>query len=193
MTYALVDSGVDISTLTAVEAKKLKLKEALDELLAGNIVVLSNFEQTAGVDTFVKLNLVAPKFVTEITYNIKEPVWKKYPVAINAFSLYDTYAYDEATYGNLALRVGDTIKYRNSEGIIVAGLITGVYVDSEKVQYFTLNGEDKPYMLIKVPEAHESDSNIAGSVTAIAPVADSNRDSHQVSVRDWQTKVWVLL
>lgn len=193
MTYALVDSGVDISTLTAVEAKKLKLKEALDELLAGNIVVLSNFEQTAGVDTFVKLNLVAPKFVTEITYNIKEPVWKKYPVAINAFSLYDTYAYDEATYGNLALRVGDTIKYRNSEGIIVAGLITGVYVDSEKVQYFTLNGEDKPYMLIKVPEAHESDSNIAGSVTAIAPVADSNQDSHQVSVRDWQTKVWVLL
>lgn len=193
MTYALVDSGVDISTLTAVEAKKLKLKEALDELLAGNIVVLSNFEQTAGVDTFVKLNLVAPKFVTEITYNIKEPVWKKYPVAINAFSLYDTYAYDEVTYGNLALRVGDTIKYRNSEGIIVAGLITGAYVDSEKVQYFTLNGEDKPYMLIKVPEAHESDSNIAGSVTAIAPVADSNQDSHQVSVRDWQTKVWVLL
>lgn len=192
MTYALVDNDVDVSTLTPVEDKNLTLKEALQELQDGSILVLANFEQTSGVDTFVRLNLTLSKPVTEVTYSMKTPTWMRYPVTVNAFSLYNTSVYDENTYGTLALRVGDLIRYRK-DGVLVAGTITGVFMDSNKVQYFTINGEEKPYMLVLVPEAVETDSNVAGNVRTIAPVADPTRDSHQVLVEDWQTKVWVLL
>lgn len=192
MTYALVDNDVDVSTLTPVEDKNLTLKEALQELQDGSILVLANFEQTSGVDTFVRLNLTLSKPVTEVTYSMKTPTWMRYPVAVNAFSLYNTSVYDKNTYGTLALRVGDLVRYRK-DGVLVAGTITGVFMDSNKVEYFTINGGEKPYMLVLVPEAVETDSNVAGNVSTIAPVADPTRDSHQVSVEDWQTKVWVLL
>ena len=194
MTYALVDSKVDISTLTPVDHKYLGLREAIDELFNGSVLVIVNFEQTSGVDTFVKLDLTVDKPVTKITYSMKTPAWKSYPLAINALSLYKCYTYDDK-YNNIALNMGDTIKYRNSEGIVVAGLISGIYVDSNNVQYFTLNGEETPYMLIELPEAYspDYDSNVSGVTEVKAPVANTDVDSHMVSVQDWQTKVRVLL
>lgn len=195
MTYALIESDKDVSTLTSVDQEVLTLKEALTELMNGSVLVINEYEQSTGADTFVRLNLALEKPITEITYNIQEPVWQRFPVPVNALSLYSTYLYDPSLYGTLSLRVGDVVKYRDKDGIIQASIIQKVFLDSDNLQYFVLSNSDKVYLLSYVPEVNTdtSASDISGVTSVLAPVADPTKDSHQVAVQDYQTKVWVLL
>jgi hypothetical protein len=57
MAYILKPSTVSISTLQSINSTPLDITKALQNLLAGNIIVISNLDANTSNDTFVKLDL----------------------------------------------------------------------------------------------------------------------------------------
>ena len=135
MKYALLKTDLTIDKLTPVTQAKLTLSQAFTELLNGTYLVLTGYEESTGADVFTRLNLAMNTPVTEISYKAPNSTsaWLRFPVPVNAFSLYACYTYDENLYGNVLLHVGDIVRY-NSQGVKVA-VVSGVYTDANKVVY----------------------------------------------------------
>lgn len=193
MTYALIKSDVDVSILTVVPDTDLSMEASFEALTQNETLVISKYEASTGADVFVKLDLTRDKPITLISYD--KTTFMNYPLPLNALSLYKTYVYDSKYYGELNLNVDDLVKYRDDQGVIVASIVTGAFIDKDGLQYFQLDNASQLYMLSLVPEATTTSaySNISGTTSVKAPVADGSADSHTVAVEDYQTKVWVLL
>lgn len=193
MKYALLKTDLTIDKLTPVTQAKLTLSQAFTELLNGTYLVLTGYEESTGADVFTRLNLAMNTPVTEISYKAPNSTsaWLRFPIPVNAFSLYDCYTYDENLYGNVLLHVGDIVRY-NSQGVQVA-VVSGVYTDANKVVYYTMQGDTTIYSLVAIPDPTIIDSTTTQLANVLEPVADANADYHQVAVEDYQNKIFVLL
>lgn len=187
MSYYLVKSNADVSTMTAIEQKNLSLQETLNSLLAQQIVVVSGFG-TDGEDAFVKLG---DSNYTQITFtdpSLDTTYWRPYPISLNSFSINTCYNYDENTYKyGVYLRNGAVVKYMNNN-VVTAGIINGTYLSTDKNLYYTITGDENVYQLQQsvVP------SGIANADPTI-PVLDPTIDYHQVAVSDYSDTVYVLV
>lgn len=193
MSYALLETSLKVENLIAVNMTKLTLKDSLNHLLNGDVIVISHYEQENAQDVFSRLNLALNIPITEISYTSPDdsPVWQNYPIPVNAFALYDCYTYDPALYGNQLCYVGDVIKY-NKNGAQV-GIISGVYKDAQNIIYYTLKGDDTVYSIVKIVVQPSTSDNISGITSVLQPVADPTQDYHQVPVSDYENKIYALI
>lgn len=196
MSYILVKSTVDVSTLTDISATDLNLNDALTQLMSGSILVVKGFEETTGNDTFVKIDKTATKPVTVITYNDpsdSSTFWQNYPIAVNVFSLYRTYVYNAANYAYGAyLQVGDIVKYRDDQGMVVASLVNKCYKDSNGQLFYQLNDSNDLYQLEQA--GNGSDDSLDGTDgKPFIPVDDIYSNNNTTVVDDGIDQVRVLL
>lgn len=195
MEYLLKPSDVDINTLTILNTQKINLNTAINNLLGGNTVVVKGLEASSGEDTYVRLTVSNPTPVTQITYanpNKKGSYWEPYPVAINVFSLYDVYTYNSVTAEfDSILREGDIIKYRNSDGKMVAVIIDKGYKDKDGKLYYTFTNDNKVYTLVQTGQGMYGEKG-DGSKPFI-PVEDITKDSSSAILKDNKDSIRVLL
>lgn len=192
MSYIMLKSDKDITTLTDVDQYPLDLKKALGYLLTGETLVISKYETTTGRDVFVRLDQTTDTPITEISYaspsSTSGAVWTGYPVAINTLSIYEVYKFDANLYGSMVFQVGDTVKYKTQSGAAV-GLVNKVLQDSSHNLYYQINGE--LYTIAEAPDSVTVNSNISG-MTIKQPVTDLSSDYHTIDVSDYKDTVYVL-
>ena len=192
MSYYLVASTVDISTLTNVSITQVDMKGALTNLINGQTLVIQSWG-SKGEDIFVKLG---DDGLTKVSFSDPANVgsgFSSYPVPVNAFTLYDTFIYDESVYKyGTFLKKGQVVKYKNASNVIDSGIVTGTYItagtEDNKSLYYTLSGDSTLYQLYQ----SEALDGATGSSDVTIPVLDDMADSHKVSVGT-DIKVYVLL
>ena len=185
MTLYLVKSTVDTSTLTAVDQPALDLKGALDQLVNGSTLYVSNYltNGTAQSNLFVKLDT---NQTTVVAYYqpTTNTTWLTYPVAINAFVYNPTYVYDASTYQyNTFVSMGTVVKYQNAQGEVDSAIVQGILVDSKGYLYYKLSGDTNIYQLMK-------DSTEDPDIPAL--VTDPHDDWHMVPVSA-DPDIWVMI
>lgn len=193
MGFILRPVDVDVSTLVSVNSNLLNLDSALSELLAGSILIVKDYEATTNADTYVKLALERPKPVTRVTYtnpSLSSTVWQPEPVPLNAFSINRVYKFDSAIEPfDSIYRPGDVIKYTDTDGRNVAGIVSKIYKDSSGKIYYQFTNGNTIYRLEQSGQGIYQDQS-DGSKPFI-PVADTTKDGTTVIVRDNRDKIIV--
>ena len=196
MAYILEPSTVVISTLQSINSTPLDITKALQNLLTGNIIVISNIDANTSNDTFVKLDLARTIPVTVETKedpNSDTVFWSEYPVAVNNFSINSCYLYDKDLYKfSSFIRTGNVVKYRDSStGLTEVATVRTCLKDSTGQLYYQLSNSDALYQLKQAGSVNGSYTQ-AGSVPFI-PVADTTTDFTEIEVSDGEDKVFVLI
>lgn len=196
MAYILEPSTVAISTLQSINSTPLNITTALQNLLAGNIIVVSNIDADTSNDTFIKLDLartIPVTVETEEDPNSDTVFWSEYPVAVNDFSINSCYLYDKDLYKfNSFIRTGSIVKYKDSStGLTEVATVKNCLKDSAGQLYYQLSNSDALYQLKQAGSVNGSYTQ-AGS-TPFIPVADTTTDFTEIEVSDGEDKVFVLL
>jgi hypothetical protein len=195
MGYILRPVDIDVSTLVPIESKKVDLKQALMELLAGNILIVKNYESTQNYDTYVRLAITNPIPVTEITYTNPKSAssyWQSYPIPINAFSIYSIYTYDDSIGGfDTIFRPNDVIRYQDTDNRNVAGIIDKVYKDKDGKLYYQLTNSKTVYLLEQ--SGQNRYGNKSDGTQPFIPVADTTKDGASAILRDNRDRIKVLM
>lgn len=191
--YILTPVDIDINTLTPLNNKSLGFKEAMDNLFAGQILILKDYEATTGADTYLKLALELDNPVTKITYTNpanSTTFWQSFPVPINALSLNTTYLYDKNSYEfDSIYRPNDVIKYTDTSNHLVAGVVKAVYRDGAGHLYYQFTNNDQLYQLQQSGQGVHGESSDGHE--PFIPVADITHDSNSVVVQDNRDKIVV--
>ena len=186
MSYVLIPTDIDISTLTPLENNKLSFFNAVKEIMAGNILIIKGFEQTEGVDTYVKVALELNEPVTEITYtnpSKASTAWQPFPITLNTFSIEDCYLYDKDSYNfDSIYRPGEVIKYSDMDNHLVAGVVKAVYRDGKGHIYYQFTDSKQLYELQQSGQGIYTDDT--DGKEPFIPVADTNSDATIMIVRD---------
>ena len=196
MAYILVPSTVDISTLQNINSAPLNVTMALQNLLAGNIIVISNIDADTSKDTFVKLDLaraIPVTVETEEDPNSDTVFWSEYPVAVNDFSINSCYLYDKDLYKfSSFIRTGNIVKYKDSStGLTEAAAVKNCFKDSTGQLYYQLGNSDKLYQLKQAGSVNGTYTQ-EGS-TPFIPVDNTATDYTEIQVSDGEDKVYVLI
>lgn len=186
MSYILIPSNKDVSTLTPLDNNKLPFAQAVTEIMAGRILVVRGFEQTENADTYVRVAFELNCPVTEITYTnpVKvDTAWQPYSITLDTFSTKPCYLFDKDSYQfDSIYRPGDIIKYSDMDNILVAGIVKFVYRDDKGHIYYQFTKDKQLYELEQSGQGlYADDSN---GKQPFIPVADTTKDSTTMIVRD---------
>lgn len=196
MAYILEPSTVAISTLQSINSTPLDMTKALQNLLAGNIIVVSNIDANTSNDTFVKLDLartIPVTVETEEDPNSDTVFWSEYPVAVNDFSINSCYLYDKDLYKfSSFIRTGSIVKYKDSStGLTEVATVKNCLKDSTGQLYYQLSNSDALYQLKQAGSVNGSYTQ--NGSTPFIPVADTTTDFTEIEVSDGEDKVFVLI
>jgi hypothetical protein len=196
MAYILEPSTVAISTLQSINSTPLNVTTALQNLLAGNIIVVSSIDANTSNDTFIKLDLartVPVTVETEEDPNSGTAFWSEYPIAVNDFSINSCYLYDKDLYKfSSFIRAGSIVKYKDSStGLTDVATVKNCLKDSTGQLYYQLGNSDALYQLKQAGSVNGSYTQ-DGSIPFI-PVADTTTDFTEIEVSDGEDKVFVLI
>lgn len=142
---------IDIAKLTEVDIKELAPTEALQLLLEGKDLIVTNYEKTRRLDVLVRMR----DWLTEISYDTKgfrtlteEPYWLPYDVPVNVFSQYLVYEHSKVvTPREVKFLPQETVLRASSAGGYVADTVKKVYIDeaTSEVYYSLSCNENKLY------------------------------------------------
>lgn len=195
MGYILKPSTIDIATLTPIDNGKLTFTGAITELMSGRVVVVKGLEATEGADVYVKIDFSTPVPKTVITYTNPEKrdtYWAEEAVAINAFSKYDSYKYDATTHEfDTIYRPNDVVKYIDSNGRKLAGIVERLYKDSSGKIYIKFTDKDTIYLMEQSGQGMYGEDT--GGKKPFIPVADTTKDGASVVIRDNKDALRVLM
>lgn len=195
MSYILIPSNISVNALTPLKNNKLSFYNAIENIMAGKTLIINKYEETKGLDTYVKLTLEQPIPITEITYTNPAKagtVWQPHPVTMDTFSIETIYLFDPDSYKfDYIYRPGDIIKYSDTDNHLVAGVVETVYRDSKGHIYYKFTNNNQLYELEQSGQGlYHEDSN--GNAPYI-PVADVTSDSTTMYVQDNRDKILTQL
>lgn len=136
--------------LEEVSTKPLELKETLEALFEGKVILLTTYEDTRDKDILVRLKDTKNGQVTQVSNTSSamsgfvgsKNYWSLHDVTINMLSMYPTYIYDPAAY-NIGYRYSPNtiVEHTSSHGDLDVAVITKILTDEECNFYYKLSGE----------------------------------------------------
>lgn len=143
-----------MDNLTPVDYKPMLLRETIDALFNGDVLLVKGLEQSRGKDVLVRLNIEGKIPVTQISYDVMPPdgewrksYWAVYDLPFNVFSTYPCYIYDATTTNHPPkYLVGSTVYYMSKQdGIYDSAIITEILKDENNKWYYQLSRDNQIY------------------------------------------------
>lgn len=138
--------------LTPLPMNKLSMKEAVDALFAGKVVIVKQLEETRKLDVLVRLdNRIVP--VTQISYDVvpitgdfDSVYWVVYDLPLNVFSTYDVYEYSEENAKlKVAFDIGTSVWYTSVDGVLDTAIVKEIFKDIDNKIWYKLSRETELY------------------------------------------------
>lgn len=143
-----------MDNLTPVDYKPMTLRETIDALFNGDVLLVKGLEQSRKKDVLVRLNIEGKIPVTQISYDVMPPdgewrksYWAVYDLPFNVFSTYPCYIYDATTTNNPPkYLVGATVYYTSKQdGVFDSAIVTEVLKDENNKWYYQLSRDNQIY------------------------------------------------